>query len=60
MDTAGTSLTGLLAYADLELDDARRSALAPMLEQVRASIAVIRSIDVGELPPATAFDARWE
>jgi hypothetical protein len=53
-------VTELLVYAELDLDDTRRAALAPMLAQVLASVAALRSVDVGELTPATAFDARWE
>jgi len=54
------SLSALLRHAELELDEARRAALLPVLGVVEASIAAVRAVDVGELPPATAFDARWE
>jgi len=60
MDQTEASLAELLRHAELELDDARRAALVPVLEQVGAAIAAVRGVDVAELPPATAFDARWE
>ncbi len=60
MDATGASLAELLRHAELELDDERRAALLPVLGAVGASIAAIRAVDVGELAPATAFDARWE
>ena len=60
MDGPQASLAALLRHADIELDEPRRAALVPLLEQVGAAIAAIRRVDVGELPPATAFDARWE
>ncbi|MPY95641.1 MAG: hypothetical protein GEV08_22060 [Acidimicrobiia bacterium] len=60
MARTGASLAELLRHAELELDEERRAALLPALEQVEAAIAAVRAVDVGELPPATAFDARWE
>lgn len=60
MDGTQASLAELLRHADMELDEQRRAALVPVLGQVGAAIAAVRGVDVGELPPATAFDARWE
>jgi hypothetical protein len=60
VDPVDVPLTELLAYAELDLDEHRRAALVPMLAQVQASVAALRSVDVGEVPPATAGDARWE
>ena len=60
MDGTQASLAALLRHADMELDEERRAALVPVLEQVGAAIAAVRAVDVAELPPATAFDARWE
>ena len=60
MDGTEASLAHLLRHAELELDDERRAALLPVLEQVGAAIAAVRSVDLGDLPPASAFDARWE
>jgi hypothetical protein len=60
MDGTEASLDHLLRHAELELDAERRAALVPVLEQIGPAIAAVRAVEVGELPPATAFDARWE
>lgn len=59
MDDTPARIDELLRHAELDLDDERRAALLPVLEGIGAAIAAVRAVDVGELPPATAFDARW-
>ncbi len=60
MNTTEGALSHLLRHAELELDAERRAALLPVLEQIAPAVAAVRGVDVGELPPAAAFDARWE
>lgn len=60
MDHTEASLEHLLRHAELELDGERRAALLPVLAQVGPAVAAVRSVDLGDLPPAPAFDARWE
>ncbi|MEA3214236.1 MAG: hypothetical protein QOJ19_392 [Acidimicrobiia bacterium] len=59
MDITSSSLDELLRYAELDLSAERQTALTPMLQVVIASVTAVRAADVDEVPPATAFDARW-
>jgi hypothetical protein len=59
MDITSSSLDELLRYAELDLSAERQTALTPMLQVVIASVTAVRAEEVDEVPPATAFDARW-
>lgn len=59
MEITSSSLNELLRCAELELSAQRREALTPLLEVVMASVTAVRAEEVGEVPPATAFDPRW-
>jgi hypothetical protein len=59
MDITSSSLTELLRCAELELSAERREAIIPLLQVVAASVTAVRAEQVSEVPPATAFDARW-
>lgn len=50
----------LLALARLELPAERRAAAGPVVDMVMGLFDSLDEIEVGETPPATAFDARWE
>jgi hypothetical protein len=46
--------------ARLDLTAERLAAVGPFLEGIYALIDGLDDVEVGETPPATAFDARWE
>ena len=50
----------LLALARLDLSPDRRAVAGPVVDMVLGLFDSLDEIDVGETPPATAFDARWE
>ncbi len=54
------ALDQLLSVARLELPAARRAAAGPVVDMVMSLFDSLDDIEVGETPPATAFDARWE
>jgi Asp-tRNA(Asn)/Glu-tRNA(Gln) amidotransferase C subunit len=53
-------LERLLALARLELTAERRQVVGPALDMIIALMDTFEDIDIGETPPATAFDPRWE
>ena len=57
---SGEPIEQLLAVARLHLDDARKAALGPTMDQMYGLIDLLDGVDLAEVPPATAFDARWE
>ncbi len=46
--------------ARLVLSVERRAAVGPALEGVYGLIDMLDAVQLGETPPATAFNARWE
>lgn len=54
------TLVTLSQWAGLELSPERRRVLAPALNGVLQQFEALDAIDVGETPPAHAFDPRWE
>jgi len=57
---AGGAISPVSGFARLDLSEERRSAVARVLDAIMGLIDTLDSVDVGETPPATAFDARWE
>lgn len=53
-------LVALSQRAGLDLGPERRSAVVPALNGVLEQFEALDAIDVGETPPAHAFDPRWE
>jgi len=49
----------LLELAELPLSPQRKEKLIETLPDLDQKVAKIRSVALGETPPATAFDARW-
>ncbi len=47
-------------FARLPLAEDRHDLIARTLDGVLSLTDTLDSIDVGETPPANAFDARWE
>lgn len=56
----GQAFENACRNARLELSAERRSVVGPALEGVYALIDLLDAVELGETPPATAFDARWE
>lgn len=52
-------LAELLAAAGLQLPEDRHGGLLGSLNGVRQLLGALEDVDVGETPPAAAFDARW-
>jgi hypothetical protein len=50
----------VLAFARLDLPAERKAVAAPAIGMISALFDSLDDIEVGETPPATAFDARWE
>lgn len=50
----------LSQIARLELDLERREIISPTLQGLYALIDTLDQFELGETPPAQAFDARWE
>jgi hypothetical protein len=55
---AGT-LTALLQVADLSLTPEWQGLLLATLTDLQPALHRLRALDLGETPPATAFDPRW-
>lgn len=54
------AITQVSEFARLPLAEDRRDLVARTLDGVLSLTDMLDSVDVGETPPATAFDARWE
>jgi hypothetical protein len=57
---SGVALDTLLAFARLELSADRRAAAGPVMDLLIGLSDTLDAVEVGETPPASAFDARWE
>lgn len=58
--TTGAPLEQLAAHARLSIGADRAEQIAAQVDQITALIDQLDALDLGEAPPATAFDARWE
>lgn len=56
-DTAALEHAARVARLDLTTE--RRQVVGPAIEQVYALIDILDGVELGDTPPATAFDARW-
>jgi hypothetical protein len=54
------ALDTLLSFARLELSADRRAAAGPMMDFLIGLSDTLDDVDVGETPPASAFDPRWQ
>lgn len=54
------SFRALLAHARLDLAPDRHERVSDLLQGVSGVLDSLDAIPLGETPPATAFDARWE
>ncbi|MBP2366875.1 hypothetical protein [Pseudonocardia parietis] len=48
-----------LSFARLELTPERKAAMRPALDLLVGLMDSLDTVDVGEIPPAAAFDPRW-
>jgi hypothetical protein len=53
------TLTAVLRVADLTLTDEWQQKLLATVNDLEPALHRLRALDLGETPPATAFDARW-
>jgi Asp-tRNA(Asn)/Glu-tRNA(Gln) amidotransferase C subunit len=56
----GEALQAAVSHARLDLSPERLEAVSPMINSVYALFDALDEVPLGETPPATAFDARWE
>ena len=49
----------LAKVAQLSLDEARLSEVGEALSAMLSELARLDEVDLGEIPPTNAFDARW-
>lgn len=57
---AGSTLDELARMARLDLTPERKAAAGPAADMVYGLVDQLDAVDLGDVPPATAFDARWE
>lgn len=52
-------VTALAQYARLPLTEDRIDVVGPAIGLVNGLVDQLDALDLGDTPPATAFDARW-
>ncbi|SFO47432.1 hypothetical protein SAMN05216207_10652 [Pseudonocardia ammonioxydans] len=57
---SGSTLDELLRMARLELAPERVAAVGPTVGDIYGLMDRLDAVELGEVVPATAFDARWE
>lgn len=55
-----TTIQQIAAMVRYPLTDERAAELVPHLTNLLAALDMLDEIPLGETPPATAFDPRWE
>ncbi|WP_106349347.1 hypothetical protein [Antricoccus suffuscus] len=56
---SGQPLEEAAKMARLDLSDARKEAVAPALDMVHGLVDLLDGIELGDVPPASSFNARW-
>jgi Asp-tRNA(Asn)/Glu-tRNA(Gln) amidotransferase C subunit len=56
---SAADLIALTNVARIRFKDGRSEAVAPAFDGVLQLFDALDAVDVGETPPANAFDARW-
>ena len=59
-ECSGSTRDELARFARLELSPEREEAVGPAVDMVYGLVDQLDAVDLGDVPPATAFDARWE
>ena len=59
-ELVGEALDLAVRQARLDLGPERLAQVAPMINGLYATLSALDDVPLGETPPATAFDARWE
>lgn len=57
---AGSTLDELARMARLDLGPERKAVVGPAVDMVYGLLDQLDVVALGDVPPATAFDARWE
>ncbi len=56
---SGQALEEAVKMARLDLTDERKAAVGPALDMVHGLIDMLDGIELGDVPPASSFNARW-
>ena len=56
----GQTLDEVTKLARLELTDERKAAVGPAIDMINGLVDQLDAITLGDVPPATGYDARWE
>ncbi|QQS01640.1 MAG: hypothetical protein IPK37_04210 [Austwickia sp.] len=56
----GDSFPTLVTNARLDLATERHDPVSGLLQMVNGVLDSLDQVELGETPPATAYDARWE
>lgn len=56
---SGQPLDEVAKLARLELSAERKAAAGPALDMVNGLVDLLDDIDLGDVPPASSFNARW-
>ncbi|SDE71367.1 hypothetical protein SAMN05660485_01633 [Blastococcus fimeti] len=59
-ELVGEALALAARQARLDLGPERLDVVGPMINGIYAMLDTLDEVPLGETPPATAFDARWE
>lgn len=59
-ECSGATRDDLARFARLELSAERKEAVGPVVDMLYGLVDQLDTVDLGDVPPATAFDARWE
>ncbi|MFC5995663.1 hypothetical protein ACFQE5_15715 [Pseudonocardia hispaniensis] len=57
---SGPTLDELARMARLDLTPERKAVVGPAVDLVYGLVDQLDAVDLGDIAPATAFDARWE
>ena len=57
---SGQPLDEVAKQARLELSDERKAAVGPALDMIHGLLDQLDRIELGDVPPASSFNARWE
>lgn len=59
-ECSGATRDDLARFARLELSGERKEVVGPVVDRVYGLVDRLDAVDLGDVSPATAFDARWE
>lgn len=56
---SGKPLDEVAKLARLEMTDERKAAAGPAVDMVNGLVDLLDDIELGDVPPASSFNARW-